>query len=88
VVEFDLNGNLTGGRKLDPLDEFPGVALTSDHPYVHRHDRETKVARVFRLNRAMLMWEPVDETGTQLVARRSEFASMGGFSFERRNISI
>ena len=66
-VELDLNGNLMGRRKLDPLDEFPGVGLTSDHAYVPR--QETKVARVFRLNRAMSMWEPVDETGAQLWSR-------------------
>lgn len=66
-VELDLNGNLTGRWKLDPFDKFPGVALTSDnHAYVPRYDHQVKSWRVFRLDRARSIWEPMEAPNANL----------------------
>lgn len=57
-VELTFNGDLLGRWKLDPSDEFPGVAFTSDnHVYVHRFDRNAKSRQVLRLNRETSAWE-------------------------------
>lgn len=59
-VELDLNGNVTGRWRLDLLDEFPGVAFTSDdQAYVHRYNRNAESQQVFRLNRATSTWDLV-----------------------------
>ena len=43
------------------------MALTSDNQaYVHRLDREAKLRRVFRLNRATSIWEPVNAPNAEL----------------------
>jgi hypothetical protein len=66
-VELDLDGNLIGRWKLDPANQFPGVALTSDNQaYVHRLDRAAKVWSVFRLNRVSSAWESVDAPNADL----------------------
>ena len=66
-VELDLDGNLKGRWRLDPTDEFIGVAFTADNQaYVQRRDREAKVYRVLKLNRATSAWEPVDASNVTL----------------------
>jgi hypothetical protein len=63
-VELDLNGNVTGRWALDPHDVyvFPGVVLTSDNQAYVRRAGEAGGYRLFRLNRGLSNWEPV-ETG-------------------------
>ena len=57
-VELDLNGNVLGRWKLDPSNQFPGVAFTSvDQAYVHRYNRDTKSNQTFRLNRTTSSWD-------------------------------
>ena len=59
-VELDLNGNVLGRWKLDPSNEFPGVAFTNDdQAYVHRYNRDTKSNQIFRLNRTTSSWDLV-----------------------------
>ncbi|MGB6943089.1 MAG: hypothetical protein WBE37_11880 [Bryobacteraceae bacterium] len=66
-VELDLNGNVQGRWKLDPQNETPGVAFTSDdRAYVHRYNREAKVRQLFRLNRATSAWDLVSTPGEEL----------------------
>jgi hypothetical protein len=66
-VELDLNGDLKGRWKLDPSNEFPGVAFTSaDQSYAHRYNREAKSKQVFRLNRATSTWDLVSAPNGEL----------------------
>ena len=66
-VELDLNGNVKGRWKLDPSNQFPGVAFTSDdQAYVHRYDRDRDAIEVFRLNRATSKWDLVSSPGMEL----------------------
>jgi hypothetical protein len=66
-VELDLNGALTGRWKLDPHNQFPGVAFTSDNQaYVHRYNGDTNSIQTFRLNRAASTWELVNTPTAEL----------------------
>jgi hypothetical protein len=66
-VELDLNGNVTGRWALAPPTPFPGVVLTSDNQaYVQRFDGIAKVMGVFRLNRVLSIWEPVEAPNVML----------------------
>jgi hypothetical protein len=81
-VELDLTGKLLGRWRLDTSDEFPGVALTTDHQaYVHRFDRESKSTRTFRLDRAASAWVEVTAPQGELYGADGEnlvFAKWSG----------
>lgn len=83
-VELGLNGDLLGRWKLDPSDKFPGVAITSDNQaYVHRFDRDTKSAQVFRLNGEKSTWEAVSAPNLDFYGadgHKLVFAAWDGFT--------
>jgi hypothetical protein len=66
-LELDLSGDVTGRWALDPHLRFPGVVLTSDNlAYVQRSGDVAKTERLFRLNRALSKWEPVEAPNAML----------------------
>jgi hypothetical protein len=67
-VELNLNGNVTGQWALDPQERFEGVALTSDNQaYVQGgFDQAANGYHLFRLNRVLSRWEPVEGPNARL----------------------